>query len=105
MVELVISLGCLIMHTKSLFWNAIIPWTSHDDLTEKSLNSTILKAVEKIWEIKSPNKVTSMIWQIFFARNFTEEALLKKCLQNLEINLEDKRMAESFQFFHFKHTS
>ncbi len=32
----------------------------------------------------------------FFARTFTEEALFKNFLQNLQINLECKRMDRSF---------
>ena len=67
-------------HTTSI-WNFTIQWTSHDDLTEKSADNFCFRRFwKKLWN-QSSIKVTSMIWQIFFARNFTEELFYKAVFQ------------------------
>ena len=77
-IEIVSTMGEMKSYYTASFWNITIQWTSHDDLTEFFLS----------WN-QSVKKVTQMIWHIFFLRVLFQ---MKKCLQNLQINLEAKRM-------------
>jgi hypothetical protein len=73
------------VHTKS-FWNIIIQWTSHDDLTEKSAgpNCALTKYDGSSFFVKSQSAVLNLLLFNEFYRDCPG--------LNLQIDLEAKRM-------------
>jgi hypothetical protein len=89
-------------HTAS-FWDITIQRSSHDDLTEKSVENFY---VCLFWEllkklVKSEHKegYFNDLIEFVFCLIFSEATVLEKCLQNLQINLEAKRMDVSCYIF------
>ena len=73
------------IHTAS-FWNITIQWTSHDDLKDFFFVFVYFeKQLKKFVKSECEESYSSDLTELFCG-------CFKKCLQNLHINLEAKRM-------------